>query len=105
MTSARRTRDRSRDTRDRFPRQRFDLRRRFDPSPFPAQFDTVALVASSRRAAAHAVTLQGWNEGPGGGFRAPFLSLTTDDDPVAGPWSARPTARLWRAAGGRNSWA
>ena len=33
------------------------------------------------------MTLQGWNEGPGGEFRAPFLSLTTDDDPVAGPWS------------------
>jgi len=56
----------------------------------------VACVASLCGAA---VTLQGWNEGPGGGFRAPFLSLTTDDDPVAGPWSETQLP-VFEAAGG-----
>ena len=56
----------------------------------------VACVASLCGAA---VTLQGWNEGPGGEFRAPFLSLTTDDDPVAGPWSETQLP-VFEAAGG-----
>ena len=66
--------------------------------PVQARFDDgVDRVASLVCGAA--VTLQGWNEGPGGGFRAPFLSLTTDDDPVAGPWSETQLP-VFEAAGG-----
>ena len=61
-----------------------------------AACDDTACVAALCGAA---VTLQGWNEGPGGGFRAPFLSLTSDDDPVAGPW-AETQLPVFRAAGG-----
>lgn len=49
----------------------------------PESCDDAACVARAVRAA---VSLQGWNEGPGGAFATPLLLLGSDDDAVVGNW-------------------
>jgi dienelactone hydrolase len=46
-----------------------------------------------------AVTLQGWNEGPGSGADVPLLVLVAADDAVAGEWSTTQFPMFARATG------